>query len=37
MKITADFRAFYPRLTQDPQLRWIGPEKASSTWRSAPW
>jgi L-fuconate dehydratase len=26
-EITADFRAFYRRLTQDPQLRWIGPEK----------
>ena len=25
--ITADFRGFYRRLTQDPQLRWIGPEK----------
>ena len=25
--ITADFSAFYRRLTQDPQLRWIGPEK----------
>ena len=25
--IVADFRAFYRRLTQDPQLRWIGPEK----------
>ena len=26
-EITADFRGFYHRLTQDPQLRWIGPEK----------
>jgi L-fuconate dehydratase len=26
-EITRDFRAFYRRLTQDPQLRWIGPEK----------
>ena len=26
-EITADFRGFYRRLTQDPQLRWIGPEK----------
>ncbi len=26
-EITADFRGFYDRLTQDPQLRWIGPEK----------
>jgi L-fuconate dehydratase len=26
-EITADFRGFYYRLTQDPQLRWIGPEK----------
>jgi len=26
-QITADFRGFYHRLTQDPQLRWIGPEK----------
>jgi L-fuconate dehydratase len=26
-EITADFRGFYERLTQDPQLRWIGPEK----------
>jgi L-fuconate dehydratase len=25
--ITADFAGFYHRLTQDPQLRWIGPEK----------
>ncbi len=25
--ITADFAGFYWRLTQDPQLRWIGPEK----------
>jgi L-fuconate dehydratase len=25
--ITGDFRAFYHRLTQDPQLRWIGPER----------
>jgi L-fuconate dehydratase len=25
--ITGDFRSFYRRLTQDPQLRWIGPEK----------
>src|SRR5258707_12221627 len=25
-EITADFRGFYRRLTQDPQLRWIGPE-----------
>ncbi len=25
--ITADFRGFYHRLTQDPQLRWIGPER----------
>ena len=24
---TADLRGFYRRLTQDPQLRWIGPEK----------
>ena len=26
-EITADFRGFYNRLTQDPQLRWLGPEK----------
>ncbi|HUL79506.1 MAG TPA: enolase C-terminal domain-like protein [Vicinamibacteria bacterium] len=26
-EITAGFRGFYHRLTQDPQLRWIGPEK----------
>src|SRR5258706_8354116 len=26
-EITADLRGFYRRLTQDPQLRWIGPEK----------
>jgi len=26
-EIEADMRAFYRRLTQDPQLRWIGPEK----------
>ncbi|HSD65927.1 MAG TPA: enolase C-terminal domain-like protein, partial [Vicinamibacteria bacterium] len=26
-EITADFRGFYHRLTQDPQLRWIGPER----------
>jgi len=26
-EITADFRGFYRQLTQDPQLRWIGPEK----------
>src|SRR5512141_210517 len=26
-EITADFAGFYHRLTQDPQLRWIGPEK----------
>jgi len=26
-EIVADFRGFYRRLTQDPQLRWIGPEK----------
>jgi L-fuconate dehydratase len=26
-EITADFAGFYRRLTQDPQLRWIGPEK----------
>jgi L-fuconate dehydratase len=26
-EITSAFRAFYHRLTQDPQLRWIGPEK----------
>jgi L-fuconate dehydratase len=26
-EITADFRGFYQRLTQDPQLRWIGPER----------
>ena len=26
-EITGDFRSFYRRLTQDPQLRWIGPEK----------
>ena len=26
-EITADFAGFYWRLTQDPQLRWIGPEK----------
>jgi L-fuconate dehydratase len=26
-EVTADFRGFYRRLTQDPQLRWIGPEK----------
>jgi L-fuconate dehydratase len=26
-EIIGDFRAFYRRLTQDPQLRWIGPEK----------
>jgi L-fuconate dehydratase len=26
-EITSDFRALYRRLTQDPQLRWIGPEK----------
>src|SRR5262245_33077559 len=26
-EITADMRGFYRRLTQDPQLRWIGPEK----------
>ena len=26
-EITADFRGFYRLLTQDPQLRWIGPEK----------
>jgi L-fuconate dehydratase len=26
-QITCDFRGFYHRLTQDPQLRWIGPEK----------
>jgi L-fuconate dehydratase len=26
-EITADFRGFYRRLTQDPQLRWIGPER----------
>jgi L-fuconate dehydratase len=25
--ITADMRAFHHSLTQDPQLRWIGPEK----------
>ncbi len=25
--ITADFRGFYHLLTQDPQLRWIGPER----------
>jgi L-fuconate dehydratase len=25
-EITAGFRGFYHRLTQDPQLRWIGPE-----------
>jgi L-fuconate dehydratase len=25
--ITADMRAFYRRLTVDPQLRWLGPEK----------
>src|SRR5512134_2176324 len=24
--VTGDFAAFYHRLTQDPQLRWIGPE-----------
>ena len=26
-EIEADMRGFYRRLTQDPQLRWIGPEK----------
>jgi len=26
-EITGDLRGFYRRLTQDPQLRWIGPEK----------
>ena len=26
-EITTGFRGFYHRLTQDPQLRWIGPEK----------
>jgi L-fuconate dehydratase len=26
-EITQDFAGFYRRLTQDPQLRWIGPEK----------
>ncbi len=26
-EITADFRGLYHRLTQDPQLRWIGPER----------
>ena len=26
-EITRDFRGFYRALTQDPQLRWIGPEK----------
>ena len=26
-EITEDLRGFYRRLTQDPQLRWIGPEK----------
>jgi len=26
-EITADFAGFYHRLTQDPQLRWIGPER----------
>jgi L-fuconate dehydratase len=26
-EITADMRGFYHRLAQDPQLRWIGPEK----------
>ncbi len=26
-EITADFRALYRRLAQDPQLRWLGPEK----------
>jgi L-fuconate dehydratase len=26
-EITADFRGFYRSLTQDPQLRWIGPER----------
>jgi L-fuconate dehydratase len=26
-EITAGFRGFYHRLTQDPQLRWIGPER----------
>ncbi len=26
-EITADFRGLYQRLTQDPQLRWIGPER----------
>jgi L-fuconate dehydratase len=26
-EIAADFAGFYRRLTQDPQLRWIGPEK----------
>jgi L-fuconate dehydratase len=26
-EIIGDFRSFYRRLTQDPQLRWIGPEK----------
>jgi L-fuconate dehydratase len=25
--VTADMRAFYRRLTVDPQLRWLGPEK----------
>ena len=25
--ITTDMRSFYRALTQDPQLRWIGPEK----------
>ncbi len=26
-EITANFRGFYRRLTHDPQLRWIGPER----------
>ena len=25
--VTADMRGFYYSLTQDPQLRWLGPEK----------
>jgi L-fuconate dehydratase len=26
-EITADFRGFYHKLAQDPQLRWVGPER----------
>jgi L-fuconate dehydratase len=35
--VTDDLGRFSAELANDSQLRWLGPEKASSTWPSARW